>query len=285
MRELIVTADDFGASSAVNAAIIEAHRHGILTTASLMVNGDACAEAVALARATPSLGVGLHLALSLARSTLPPDRIPHLVDADGRLPASSAWAGLRYHFSAAARRELVDEIRAQLDRFRATGLALDHVTGHQHIHMHPGVLAILLGCAAEYRIPALRLVRDDLRLNLRLDRRRLGYKLSHWFMFRWLARHAAGRVRAAGLATADRVFGLYQDGRMTREHLLALLSALPSGVTEIYLHPSTADDVDPRRWPRAELAALIDADVRAVVTAGGATLLRYADVAEVRPAP
>ncbi len=284
MRELIVTADDFGASEAVNAAILDAHRRGILTTASLMVNGDACDEAVALARTAPRLGVGLHLALSLARATLPPARIPYLVDADGRLPANSAWAGLRYQFSADARRELADEIRAQLARFQATGLALDHVTGHQHIHMHPGVLSILLECAADYGIPAVRVVRDDLRLNLRLDRRRLGYKLTHWFMFHWLARHAARRVAAAGLASTDRVWGLYQDGRMTRDHLHALLAALPAGVTEIYLHPSTTDDADPRRVPRDELAALVDADVRAVVAARGIVLRRYADLAAVRRA-
>ncbi len=283
MRQLIVTADDFGASDAVNAAVVDAHRRGILTTASMMVTGAAWEPAVAAAHATPSLAVGLHLALSLARSALPAARIPHLVDADGRLPASSPWAGFRYQFSRSARRELVDEIRAQLARFHATGLRLDHVTGHQHIHMHPQVLTILLECAAEYRIPALRVVRDDLRLNLRLDHGRLGYKLSHWLMFRWLGRHAARKVRAAGLATADRVWGLYQDGRMTRDHLRALLAALPAGVTEIYLHPSTAADDDPRRAPRAELEALVDADARAIVAARGVVLTSYGKLASTRP--
>ena len=279
MRQLIVTADDFGASDAVNDAVIDAHRRGILTTASLMVNGDAWERAVDLARTTPTLAVGLHLALSLARATLPPAAIPHLVDREGRLPTSSPSAGLRYQFSRPARRELVHEIRAQLARFAATGLRLDHVSGHQHIHMHPQILARLLQCAGEFQIPAVRVVRDDLRMNLRLDRKRLGYKLSHWCMFHWLGQHAARRARVAGLVTADRVWGLYQDGRLTREHLLALLTALPPGVTEIYAHPSTKDDVDPRRAPRAELAARVDERARALVAARGIELTSYGALA------
>jgi hopanoid biosynthesis associated protein HpnK len=279
MRQLIVVADDFGVSPAVNAAVVAAHRHGILTAASLLVNETASAEAVALAHANPTLAVGLHLALSLSRATLPAAHIPHLVDAEGRFPASSAWAGLRYQFSRATRRELADEIRAQLARFRATGLVLDHVTGHQHVHMHPQVLTILLDCAGEYGIAAFRVVRDDLGQNLRLDRARLGYKLSHWAMFGPLGRHAARRVHTAGLAMADRVRGLYQDGRMTTAHLRALLRDLPVGVTEIYAHPSTAPDGDPQRLPQEELAALTDAGVRALVATRGIALTSYTALA------
>jgi hopanoid biosynthesis associated protein HpnK len=250
-----------------------------------MVNGAAFTEAVALARATPTLAVGLHLALSLARATLPPTRIPRLVDAESRLPASSAWAGLRYQFSPAVRRELEDEIHAQLGRFRETGLALDHVTGHQHIHMHPRVLGILLRCADEYGIRALRVVRDDLGRNLRLDRGRLGYKLSHWIMFGPLGRHAARRVHAAGLVMADRVWGLFQDGRMTRDHLLALLDDVPEGVTEIYAHPATTPDVDPRRLPVEELAALIDPAARDRVASRSIELTSYAGLPHDWPGP
>jgi chitin disaccharide deacetylase len=121
MQRLVVIADDFGASPAVNAAVVQAHRSGILTAASLMVNEAAFDEAVRFALATSTLAVGLHLALSLSRATLPASRIPALVNAEGRFPASSRPAGLRYQFSRRARVELEGEIRAQLDRFRATG--------------------------------------------------------------------------------------------------------------------------------------------------------------------
>ena len=137
--QIITTADDFGRSPAINAAIIRAHREGILTAASLMVTGDAWQEAVQLARANPTLAVGLHLVVSNGRAVLPPTQIPHLVDASGRFPDDPLRLGLRYAFDRAAQRELAAEVAAQFARFAATGLPLSHVDGHQHLHVHPVV--------------------------------------------------------------------------------------------------------------------------------------------------
>src|SRR5713101_3047096 len=92
-RRLIVSADDFGMSPGVNAGVLRAHGEGILTETSLMVNGNAAIEAVALALRTPTLGVGLHLVLVQGRPTLPPERIPGLVDEAGMLPMNPIVAG------------------------------------------------------------------------------------------------------------------------------------------------------------------------------------------------
>ena len=98
LRRLIVNADDFGRSTSINQAVIRAHREGILTTASLMVNEPACEEAVTLARQNPQLGVGLHLTLLCGRSALPPGEIPGLVGADSAFTSNPAGAGFRYFF-------------------------------------------------------------------------------------------------------------------------------------------------------------------------------------------
>src|SRR5262245_8100185 len=82
-KGLIVTADDYGAAREVNDAVEHAHRHGILTAASLMVAAPAAADAVARAKATPSLRVGLHLVLVEGRPMLSPSLIPDLVDGTG----------------------------------------------------------------------------------------------------------------------------------------------------------------------------------------------------------
>ena len=97
-RRLIVNADDFGHSPSINTAVIRAHREGILTTASLMVNEPACAEAVALAKENPELGVGLHIALLHGRSALPSEKIPGLVNARGEFSNNPAGAGMRFFF-------------------------------------------------------------------------------------------------------------------------------------------------------------------------------------------
>jgi hypothetical protein len=143
-RRLIVAADDFGMSPGVNAGILRAHRDGILTETSLMVRGAAVAEAVALARATPSLGIGLHPTLGQGHCAAPPSESPVLVDAAGRFADDPVWTGMRYFFTPGARAQLRREITAQLDAFAATGLPLSHVDGHLTIHMHPVAVGVLV---------------------------------------------------------------------------------------------------------------------------------------------
>src|SRR5206468_1495957 len=120
-RRLIVNADDFGRSSSINLAVIRAHREGILTTASLMVNEPSCAEAVALACDNPTLGVGLHLTFLCGHSALGPEAIPGLVNSRGEFGNNPASAGFRYFFSRSLREQLRAEMLAQFRKFRETG--------------------------------------------------------------------------------------------------------------------------------------------------------------------
>lgn len=145
----------------MNDAVEIAHRRGILTAASLMVAGPAAADAVERARRTPTLRVGLHLAVIDADPTLPPERIPHLVDGQGKLRNDIVRLGVELVLSSAARRELRAEIDAQFAAFAATGLVLDHVNAHRHYHLHPIVGALLLDIGARYGMRALRAPRED----------------------------------------------------------------------------------------------------------------------------
>src|SRR5882672_920508 len=129
-RRLIVNADDFGRSRSINAAVIRAHREGILTSASLMVNEEAGDEAVALAKDHPQLGVGLHLTLLCGHSALPGRSIPGLVNGRREFGNHPAGAGFRYFAARKLREQLRDEIAAQFEKFRDTGLPLDHVNGN-----------------------------------------------------------------------------------------------------------------------------------------------------------
>ena len=159
-RRLIVNADDFGLSASVNEAVIRAHREGILTTASLMVNEPGFDEAVRLARENPKLGVGLHLTLLHGHAALLPEKIPGLVNPRGEFGNSPVGVGLRYFFNRGVRGSLRAEIHAQFEKFRSTGLPLDHVNGHLHLHLHPAVFKILMADAGPLGIRHLRLTRD-----------------------------------------------------------------------------------------------------------------------------
>ncbi|MGH7954311.1 MAG: ChbG/HpnK family deacetylase, partial [Limisphaerales bacterium] len=135
-RRLIVNADDFGLSRSVNQAVIRAHRDGILTTASLMVNESGFDEAVNLARENPKLGVGLHLTLLQGHSALSPEKIPSLVNSRGEFSGSPVGVGMNYFFKRRLREQLRAEIHAQFEKFHSTDLPLDHVNGHLHLHLH-----------------------------------------------------------------------------------------------------------------------------------------------------
>jgi hopanoid biosynthesis associated protein HpnK len=270
-RRLIVNADDFGRSPSINEAVIRAHREGILTTASLMVNEPACDEAVRLAQENPSLGVGLHLTLICGHSALPRESIPGLVNAQEEFTDNPAGAGCRYFFQRSLKAQLRREIHAQFQKFRATGLPLDHVNAHLHLHLHPTIFRILMEDANQLGLERLRLTFDPLRLNLRLASGHIAYRVLHMAIFHPLSWRARPKLRAHGLRHTSAVFGLLQNSRVDENYVSRLLPNLPAGDSELYSHPSL--DVF-----RNEFDALISPRVRAAVETLGIKLIRYQDL-------
>jgi hopanoid biosynthesis associated protein HpnK len=283
-RFVIINGDDFGFSSGVNHAIIQAHEQGILTSASLMVTGAAVEEAVALAKAHPTLAVGLHLVIGCGKAVLPPDQIPHLVDQAGNFPEDPVLTGLRYQFDRAAQRELPLEIRAQLEKFNQTGLSLAHVDGHLHHHAHPVVLRHLVNLADEFNIQVIRLPSEELWMTLKLDRSDLFTKLVWSLVFTGLRRYGEGLLQSKGIRFADRVYGLLQSGRMTESYLLELIPQIRADLVEIYSHPAIAIAGEPSNGPLGlgvrELDALLSNNVRNKLLQAGFQLTNYAETAE-----
>ena len=282
-RKLIVSADDFGMSAGVNAGIVEAHRDGVLTNTSLMVNGAAFEEAVALAKEHPSLAVGLHLVLVQGRSTLPQSAIPNLVDGDGYFDNAPILTGMRYYFQSGVRDELQAEIDAQIDKFLSTGLVPSHVDGHLNIHMHPAVLPLLLRTASSRGITAMRVTREALLPALRFDRSHALRKTFEAGAFNALALSMRKQMGKVGMVHPDRIFGLHQTGQVSEDYVLQLFPDLPGGVTEVYCHPAHVDE-EAARWRPAEyrgdveLEAMTSAAVRAAVGENDIELISYREL-------
>jgi hopanoid biosynthesis associated protein HpnK len=276
---LIVNGDDFGRSRGVNRAIIEAHEGGILTSASLMVTGAACEEAIAIAKSHPHLAVGLHLVLVCGKSVLPPRQIPHLVDASGSFPDDPVQAGLCYQFNKAAKQELQREIRAQLERFRQTGLPLSHVDGHLHLHVHPVVLRILVELAQEFDIQFIRLPYEELSFTLKCDHRGFWSKVIGSLVFSQLRHYGENLLRANGIGFAQRVYGLLQTGKITEDYLVGLIPQIRAKIVEIYAHPSLMlEEESQDSVPESgliELEALLSQEVRDTLTLSGFELTNY----------
>jgi len=270
-RRLIVNADDFGRSESINEAVLQAHLKGILTTASLMVNEPAADQAVRLARQHPTLGVGLHLALVCGRAALPPEKIPNLATPNGQFSENAIATGFRYFFSRQCREQLRAEISEQFERFQATGLPLDHLNGHLHMHLHPAVLEILLENARRWGIRAMRLTCDPFFLNARIASGHWAYRVSHAAIYRILSDWARPRLARKAIRHTDRVFGLMLTSRVDGRYVEKLLPRLPPGDSELYSHPSLDHS-------RNEYDALVNPAVRDLLEQLGVRLIRYQDL-------
>jgi hopanoid biosynthesis associated protein HpnK len=286
LKFLIVTADDFGLHAAVNSAVAQAAREGVLTSASLMVAAPAAADAVRVARGLPDLSVGLHLVLADGWSVLPQRSIPALVDSQGRFGNNMVRDGVRFFALPAVRRQLEAEIRAQFQAFAATGLPLDHVNAHKHFHLHPTLLEMLLRIGGEFGVPAVRLPREPAWVARRAGGAIAGPAVTG-LLSPWLA-IMRRRLRAARVTHNDYVFGLSDSGAMNEARLLEILGKLPDGATEIYLHPAVesgaaiAASMSGYRHAE-ELAALLSPRVRTAISASGARTGGFRLLAATRP--
>ena len=273
--QVIFNADDFGVSASVNCAVERAHRDGVLTSASLMVAGNAVDEAVQLARAMPRLSVGLHVTLSGGRAVLPVHRIRHLVDSQGLLIADPVRMGLRLFTSTVAQAELQSELEAQFERFATTGLALSHVDGHMHMHMHPTVLSRLLPLASRYSARGFRLPRDDLRLALRHSPKHAALKAAWAATYAALCGGQAEKIADHGLAHTDRVYGLMQTGCMVQDYVVMVLRTAKSRTAELYFHPAVQPSDEPMGPNPGDLATLLSPAVRQAIDDRGLQLATY----------
>ncbi|RNC71006.1 MAG: ChbG/HpnK family deacetylase [Desulfuromonadales bacterium] len=280
MKELIINADDFGLSSGVNRAVVKSWREGILTSASLMVGGDAFHEAVHLAKENPGLQLGLHLTLVQGKAVGEHTGFPRICDRDGNFSNDPVHAGMRYFFIGSFRRQLHAEIEAQILRFRQTGIPLSHIDGHLNIHMHPVVFDILRELMPKHGITTFRLSREDLRENLVIDRSHTLAKMVDAFIFDRLSARCRPALDRLGIGYVTEVKGLLSSGRMTEEYLLKAIDTLGEGAREIYFHPGCLPCAEiTKRMPdyrhEEELSALTSPRVRELLRQKGVRLRNY----------
>ena len=163
MTKVIFNADDFGISPGVNQAIFKTHTQGILNSTSLMVNGQFADEAVALARQMPNLSVGLHINLTNEQPAANPADIPLLVGTDGKFKNGFVkLLILSFLHPKRLREQAYTEIKAQIEKYQATGLALSHLDGHRHVQMIPAVFKAVKQLQSEYNVPRVRVMNENL---------------------------------------------------------------------------------------------------------------------------
>lgn len=292
MKRLIVNADDFGFTRGVNAGVLRAYRDGILTSATLMANGDAFAEAVEVARANPGLGVGVHLAAVGGRPVAPSREVASLVDADGLLPRTLTDLIKLLARRRARVEDIEREFGAQVERVLAAGVAPTHLDSHKHAHTQPAVMTALARVAAAFNIRAVRNPFESWRapvitgLAARAER---GVYLKQAVMAAAVSPRLGAFHRIArrhGLRVPDHFCGVRLTGLLDAEAVRNVIAGLREGTTELMCHPAMYDDELERaatrlkRQRQRELDALLDEGVRRAIAEQGVRLINYREFAE-----
>lgn len=268
MKRLIINADDFGIHTSVNQAVLRAYGEGLLKSTSLIASGRAAEEAATLARETHDLGVGIHVTWVAERPLLDAKRVPSLVDQEGRFLPDHMVFIRRYLTGAIRKEELYAEAEAQMERVLALGITPTHIDSHQHLHVLPGVIDMVLELAARYHIRKIRIPCEP-------------------FFFRGsypapIARHVAKwglstcallagvMARRKGFLHPKRFFGMLAGGHLEEAYILPMLRVLPVGTSEIMVHPATdnrlmSEIYDWQYHWQGELAALTSSTVKAYV--------------------
>ncbi len=291
MRRLIINADDFGLTAGVNRAIVEAHEGGIVTSATLMANGQAFDEAVSLAQSRPRLGVGCHIVLVDGAPLVRETATDSLLDPRSRTAGAPRFREGISKFAALALLgrlapdEIEAEAAAQIGKLQSSGIAVTHLDSHKHTHMFPQVFRPLLRAAQACGVRAIRNPFERVRGSQLVARPGLWRRWIEVGILGSLARQFREAVRQARVTTPDGTFAIVVTGALDERLLRRMLEHLPDGTWELVCHPGYNDcDLQNihtrlRESREQELRILTSQSTRDLLVANGVEVISYRDLA------
>jgi hopanoid biosynthesis associated protein HpnK len=248
VKKLIINADDFGLHEEINNGIIRCFQEGCLTSTSLMCGAPAFEHAVALLKKNSTLGVGVHLTLvGGVAPVLPVDEVTSLVDENGLFFPDYKVFIKKFYLGQVKKIEIKRELEAQLFKAIATGLKFTHVDSHQHLHVLPGIVPIVISLCRQFDIHAVRLPGERYSADY-------GYK-TVWSRklgkngLTFCSKLAARQFTAAGLLSPDQFFGMLSGGNLSIPVVQEFLSSLKEGTGEIMTHPGNSQNILRQLYP------------------------------------
>jgi hopanoid biosynthesis associated protein HpnK len=290
MRRLIINADDFGLTGGVNRAIVEAHESGVVTSATLMANGQAFDDAIALAQCRPRLGVGCHLVLVDGAPLLDPTAVRSLLDRGGSSGNPHFREGItRFGTLALLGRlrenEIEAEATAQIRKLQAAGVKVTHLDSHKHTHTFPRVLRPLLRAAASCGVRAIRNPFERIQGSQLAASPSLWRRWAEVGVLRGLARQFREAVQQAGIATPDGTLAIVATGSLNERLFRLMVEHLPDGTWELVCHPGYNDaalrevHTRLRQSREQELQILTSPATRELLAANGIEIVSFRELA------
>jgi hopanoid biosynthesis associated protein HpnK len=288
VRRLIVNADDFGLTRGVNRAIVESHRDGIVTSSTLMANGQAFEDAIAQAKSASRLSVGCHVVLVDGSPVLGGQQASTLFDqkADGgRFYDGLGAFALRAVSGRVDADEIEAEVTAQIRKLQSAGVSVSHLDTHKHTHILPQVLRALLRAARTCGVPAVRNPFGPVRFSILAKYPSLWKRYSQVTVLNRLGGRFRNSVTNAGMLTTDGTVGVVATGAMDSYLFRSIVDSLPEGTWELVCHPGYNDaelgSIRTRlRESRAlELRLLTSPKALELLVRSGVQLISYRDLA------
>lgn len=283
MSQLIVNADDFGLHPAVNEAIIKGHREGIISSTSLLASGPAFDQAVSLAGENPSLGIGVHTCLVGGLPPVAPvDQVRSLVTEEGLFPLTYIELMKKMYSGTLNYNEVYIELKAQFDKVCQSGLTITHADGHQHMHMLPKILPIVVALMKDKSLHKIRIPQEAKAFTNGVHNPgRLVGKIG----LSYVAAGARKRIEAWHMTAPDHFWGMINGGQLTQDALEPILHrvAQEDGVHEIMTHPGSDNQALGQlfqwgyHWEEEE-AAMTSARTRLILEEKGIELINYGDL-------
>jgi len=285
---LIINADDFGLTRGINSAIAELHQSKALTSATLMATGAAFDDALSIAYANPTLGVGCHIVLTDGTPVCRPETIPSLIGADGKNFRPSLLDFVQALLRGSIREEDIErEALAQIQKLQSAGITITHLDTHKHTHLFPAVSRPLLRTAAKCSIGAIRnpfepawssrLAPDSYSRRLKFHALSVLNKKS--FL-------ALPELSNGDVVTTNGTIAVSATGQLDATSLHTLLHSLPEGTWELVCHPGYNDaalgavTTRLRASREIERNALLQEIPQAIRTVPGLQLIHYGEIAQ-----
>ncbi len=278
MLKLVINADDFGISEKINEAILKSFHFGILRSTSLMANGESFDNAVGIIRSNPDLDIGLHLTLVESKPLLSAENLHSLITDAGYFHRHAIEFTKKYFSEKISLEEVRNELTAQIERALDHGIRISHIDSHQHIHILPKILDIIIELANRYKIKYIRFPQERFSGYMFRDLKSVARILEMVSI-----NHFCSRIKGKLMYMTDYFAGFYFGGKLSKQNLITLINNLPAtGVCELMCHPGlesfTSSNKTSQYRKVEEVESLIAREVEQLIKMKNIEIISFQDL-------